>query len=70
MSPFSEQTWSIAEPNFDLLQSSLTGIALLLNTETVDTLNSSTNTSANLQVNVEFLQYQSQSVSLSRVLNI
>ena len=63
MSAFSQETWSITQPNYQLFQQNLSSVyhQLLNDPGSITSLNISTPVS--LQLNIQFLQSQNQQVN-------
>lgn len=61
MAPFSEETWSITYPNYDLFKESLTNVIDMLNDGTpISQINISS--PASLEIEYQFTQSQTQKV--------
>ena len=65
MSPFSEQTWSIAKPNYDMLITELNKTISQLDDIPLSKLNQTSPIS--LQLDIQFLQSQTQKVSTLKI---
>jgi len=62
MASFSEQLWNIAEPNYNQIQSDLKDLIAKLENSTTNIVTLDPTSTANLQISVQFMQSESQSV--------
>ncbi len=66
MASFSEQLWNIAEPNYNQIQSDLKDLISKLENSTTNVVTLDPASTANLQISVQFMQSESQSVNFFR----
>ena len=62
MAPFSEQLWSIAQPNYNQFKEEMTRLRDLLSQFNVSQLSENSTTKASLQINLQFFQLETQEV--------
>jgi len=60
MAPFSEQLWSIAQPNYNQFKEEMTRLRDLLSQFNVSQLSENSTTKASLQINLQFFQLETQ----------
>jgi len=65
MAPFSEDSWGITYPNYDLFKSSLGDVVKLLKNDSLDIASINKTSPATLEIEYQFLQLQNQKQNLA-----